>query len=81
VSGGIQSVSVEEHAGIETAAQIYSRCCWREIRPHPTTGLIISVTAIELDAENVVYRSGAKPNDLVVVTGDIGCCLHGITGS
>jgi len=36
-------------------------------------GLIISITAIgEADAEEIVYRNGAKQTDLLVVTGDIG---------
>jgi thiamine-monophosphate kinase len=33
-----------------------------------------------VDAKNVVYRDGAKPNDLLVITGDIGyTALYGIT--
>lgn len=36
-------------------------------------GLVISVTAMgEADEKNIVYRSGAKPNDLLCVTGDLG---------
>ena len=44
-----------------------------------TTGLIISVTAIgTVDAKDVVYRSGAKPNDLLVVSGDLGAAYMGL---
>jgi len=44
-----------------------------------TSGLLISVTAIgELNAEDVVYRNGAKPNDLLVVTGDLGAAYMGL---
>ncbi len=44
-----------------------------------TTGLIISITALgEADASNIVYRSGAKPNDLLVVTGDLGGAYMGL---
>src|SRR5690606_14805019 len=36
-------------------------------------GLIIRITAIGESKEvDIVYRSGAKPNDLIVLTGDIG---------
>jgi thiamine-monophosphate kinase len=42
-------------------------------------GLIISITAIgEADAEEIVYRNGAKDNDLLVVTGDIGAAYMGL---
>ena len=43
------------------------------------TGLIISITAIgEAIAEDIVYRSGAKENDLLVVTGDLGGAYMGL---
>ena len=43
------------------------------------TGLTISVTAIgEIEAENVVLRSGAKPNDLRCVSGDLGAAYMGL---
>lgn len=42
-------------------------------------GLIISITAIgEADESELVYRSGAKSNDLLVVTGDIGAAYMGL---
>lgn len=42
-------------------------------------GLIISVTAIgEVSKEKVTYRSGAKPNDLLVVSGDLGGSYMGL---
>jgi thiamine-monophosphate kinase len=42
-------------------------------------GLIISITAIgEADADEIVYRNGAKDNDLLVVTGDIGAAYMGL---
>jgi thiamine-monophosphate kinase len=42
-------------------------------------GLIISITAIgEADGEEIVYRNGAKDNDLLVVTGDIGAAYMGL---
>jgi thiamine-monophosphate kinase len=42
-------------------------------------GLIISVTSIGYaDADQVVYRSGAKPGDLLVVSGDLGGAYVGL---
>jgi thiamine-monophosphate kinase len=42
-------------------------------------GLIISITAIgEATQEEIVYRNGAKENDLLVVTGDLGAAYMGL---
>jgi thiamine-monophosphate kinase len=42
-------------------------------------GLIISITAIgEANLEDIVYRNGAKENDLLVVSGDIGAAYMGL---
>ncbi len=44
-----------------------------------TSGLVLSVTAVGLEnAENIVKRSGAKANDLLVVTGDLGGAYMGL---
>lgn len=44
-----------------------------------TTGLLISVTAIgKAHKDKVVYRSGAKENQLVCVTGDLGAAYSGL---
>lgn len=43
------------------------------------TGLLISITAIgEAKEEKLTYRNKAKPNDLLVVTGDIGGAYMGL---
>ena len=43
------------------------------------SGLMISITAIGVvDKDKVVYRSGAQPNDLIVVTGDLGAAYMGL---
>ena len=43
------------------------------------TGLLISITALgEASAEKIVYRDGAKPNDLLVVSGDMGAAYMGL---
>ncbi len=44
-----------------------------------THGLFISVTVIgEANEKEVVYRSGAKPNDLLCVSGDLGGAYMGL---
>ena len=44
-----------------------------------TSGLIISVSVIgEVDKKKVTYRNGAKTNELVVVTGDLGAAYLGL---
>jgi thiamine-monophosphate kinase len=43
------------------------------------TGLTISVTAIgEANKEDLVFRSGAKKNDLICITGDLGGAYMGL---
>lgn len=69
----------ELYAGIETAASIYNIDVVGGDTTSSNKGLIISVTAMgEVDPEKAVYRSGAKPNDLLVVTGDIGAAYMGL---
>lgn len=44
-----------------------------------TKGLLINITAIgEVNKEDVVYRNSAKPNDLLVVSGDLGAAYLGL---
>lgn len=44
-----------------------------------TTGLLISITALgEANKADITYRSGAKPNDLLVVSGDLGGAYMGL---
>jgi len=43
------------------------------------SGLVLSLTAMgEVDKGQAVRRSGAKPNDLIVVTGDLGSAYMGL---
>lgn len=72
--------AIEElYAGIETAAAIYNVDVVGGDTTSSTKGLLISVTAIGiLEGDNEVYRSGAKPNDLLVVSGDLGGAYMGL---
>ena len=43
------------------------------------TGLCISITCIgEGDTEKIVYRNGARPNDIICVTGNLGAAYMGL---
>jgi thiamine-monophosphate kinase len=69
----------ELYAGIATAAKAYNVDVVGGDTTSSTSGLIISVTAIgEVEKGEEVLRSGAKPNDLLVVTGDIGGAYMGL---
>ncbi|WP_242117334.1 thiamine-phosphate kinase [Aestuariivivens sediminicola] len=69
----------ELYEGIETAAKFYNIDVVGGDTTSSTSGLLISVTAIGmLSDKEVVYRSGAKPNDLLVVTGDLGGAYLGL---
>ncbi|WP_299777632.1 thiamine-phosphate kinase [uncultured Formosa sp.] len=72
--------AIEElYAGIETAAKLYGVDVIGGDTTSSTTGLLISITALgTVSKADVVYRNGAKPNDLLVVTGDIGSAYMGL---
>lgn len=69
----------ELYLGIETAAGIYDVDVIGGDTTSSTSGLLISITAIGIaNKEDVVYRNGAQPNDLLVVTGDLGGAYMGL---
>ncbi|WP_046758965.1 thiamine-phosphate kinase [Kordia jejudonensis] len=69
----------ELYAGIQLAAKMYNVDVVGGDTTSSTTGLLLSVTAIgEVEEEKITYRSGAKDNDLLVVTGDIGGAFLGL---
>ncbi|MCK5816093.1 MAG: thiamine-phosphate kinase [Flavobacteriaceae bacterium] len=72
--------AIEElYAGIQLACDSYKVDLVGGDTTSSTTGLLISVTAIgEADAADIVYRNGAKPNDLLVVSGDLGAAYLGL---
>ena len=65
------------YAGIETAAKIYNVDVVGGDTTSSKTGLLISVTALG-EVEEPVYRNGAKPSDLLVVSGDLGGAFMGL---
>jgi thiamine-monophosphate kinase len=65
------------YAGIETAANIYNIDVIGGDTTSSNTGLLISVTAIG-EVKEEVYRNGAKPSDLLVVSGDLGGAFMGL---
>lgn len=69
----------ELYAGISTAAKLYNVDVVGGDTTSSTSGLIISVTAIgEVEKGHEVLRSGAKPNDLLVISGDVGGAFMGL---
>jgi len=84
VSLGISKrFSVEDidalYAGIRIACEHYNVDIVGGDTCSSMTGLTISITCIgEAEAGNVVYRNGAKENDLVCVTGDLGGAYMGL---
>lgn len=69
----------ELYAGIEAAAKVYNVDVIGGDTTSSTTGLLISITALGIaNKGESVYRSGAKENDLLVVTGDLGAAYMGL---
>lgn len=65
--------------GVRTAASIYSVDVIGGDTTSSQSGLTISITAIgEISSSKIAKRSGAKSNDLLVVTGDIGAAYLGL---
>ncbi len=65
--------------GIALAAKFYKVDVIGGDTTSSQKGLIISITAIgEAAEEEIVYRNGAKPTDLLVVSGDLGSAYMGL---
>lgn len=68
----------ELYEGIALAAKVHKVDVVGGDTTSSRTGMLISITALgEAVSEEIVYRSGAKPNDLLVVTGDLGGAYMG----
>jgi len=80
VSNRFTLESLEElYSGIRLATNAYKVDLIGGDTTSSTSGLTISVTAIgEVDEKDIVYRNGAKVNDLMVVTGDLGSAYMGL---
>jgi thiamine-monophosphate kinase len=69
----------ELFAGIALAAKAYKVDVIGGDTTSSQKGLILSITAIgEASADELVYRNGAKVNDLLVVSGDLGAAYMGL---
>ncbi len=69
----------ELYAGIELAAKLYEVDVVGGDTSSSTSGLVISITALGSAPEaDIVYRNGAQPGDLLVVTGDLGAAYMGL---
>lgn len=69
----------EFYAGIKLACELYSVDFVGGDTTSSELGLFISVTVIgEVDKEKVTYRDGAKPMDLLCVSGDLGAAYMGL---
>ncbi len=69
----------ELYAGIRLACEIYGVDLVGGDTSASVTGLVISITCLgEAVKEEVVYRDGAKPTDLICVSGDLGAAYMGL---
>ena len=69
----------ELYAGIRLASDTYGVDMVGGDTTSSRSGLVISITVIgKAKADEVVYRSGAKPNDLLCVSGDLGGAYMGL---
>lgn len=80
VSNRFTIEAIEElYAGIQLACETYKIDLIGGDTTSSTTGILISVTAIgKANKEDIVYRDGAKPTDLIVTTGDVGAAYLGL---
>lgn len=72
--------AIEEiYAGMIKACEIYNIDFVGGDTTSSPTGMHISVTVIgEVEKKKITYRGGAKPNDLICVSGDLGAAYMGL---
>lgn len=80
ISNRFSVESLEElYSGIKAACDFYKVDLVGGDTTSSTKGLVISVTAIgQVSAENISYRHGARPGDLICVSGDLGAAYLGL---
>lgn len=84
VSLGVSSRFTVEHieelySGIRLACEVYGVDLVGGDTSASVTGLIISITCIgEASKDEIVYRNGAGPTDLICVSGDLGAAYMGL---
>ena len=84
VSIGVSSRFTVEHidllyAGIRKACEIYGVDLVGGDTSASVTGLVISITCIgDVEKGNEVRRSGARPTDIICVSGDLGAAFMGL---
>lgn len=84
VSLGISSRFTLEHveelyAGIRLACEVYGVDLVGGDTSASHQGLVISITCIgEAPRDRIVYRDGARPTDLICVSGDLGAAYMGL---
>lgn len=84
VSLGVSSRFTVDHieelySGIRLACELYGVDLVGGDTSASVTGLVISVTCIgEGKKDEIVYRDGAKPTDLICVSGDLGAAYMGL---
>ncbi|MFP4448337.1 MAG: thiamine-phosphate kinase [Bacteroidales bacterium] len=80
ISGRFNLENVEEvYSGIKLACDKYNIDLVGGDTTTSMTGLTISITAIgAARSDKIVYRSGAKKNDIICTTGDLGAAYMGL---
>lgn len=84
VSLGVSSRFTVEHldaiySGIRLACELYGVDLVGGDTSASVTGLVISITCIGVaSADEIVRRSGAKPTDIICVSGDLGAAFMGL---
>lgn len=69
----------EIYNGIKLACEVYRVDLAGGDTSSSLTGLTLGITAIgEADKEAICYRSGAQPNDLICLTGNLGAAYMGL---
>ncbi len=67
------------YAGIKAACENYKVDLVGGDTTASASGLVISITALgRARKDDVAYRTGAQPNDIICVTGDLGAALAGL---